>query len=242
LEEAREQASRQRNDDLTAHLGLVAAVRLWHLGQKEQAVATLDEIEPYLGQSEFPRLSLDALVLRMRAAVSRQDVELVERLWSQGQRLAASVGAGHKLAQLAFARLPEDPSVGYSREAGRLARESLRVNDRFHWTGAFKMWEARRLMTEDDLEGAGRSAMDAVARLRKDGNWEMLWKALVVSGQIEVRRADYEPALTAFDEAARILNEIGKTIDNPPYRASYLSHPLAKMLSDSRAQILELTR
>lgn len=242
LEEAREQASRQKNDDLTAHLGLVTATRWWHLGCTAQAVATLDEIEPFLGKSEFPRLPLDALVLRTRAAVLRQRVELVERLWAQGLQLATSVGAGHKLAQLAFARLPEDPAAGYPHEAGQLARESLRIDDSFHWTGAFKMWEARRLIVENDLDGAGRSATDAVTRLRRDGNWETLWKALIVSGSIDARRADYEPALTAFDEAARILNEIGKTIDGREYRDSYLSQPLAKTMFATRDQILELTR
>ncbi|MBI5868390.1 MAG: tetratricopeptide repeat protein [candidate division Zixibacteria bacterium] len=190
LEEAREQASRQTNDDLTAQLGLVTATRLWHLGCATQAVAMLDQIEPFLVQSEFPRLPLDALVLRMRGAVRRQEGELVERLWAQGLQLATSVGAGHKLAQLAFARLPEDPAAGYSHEARDLARESLRIDDRFHWAGAFKMWEARRLMVEEDLEGAGRSATDAITRLRQDGNWDTLWKALIVSGIIEVRRKD----------------------------------------------------
>jgi serine/threonine protein kinase/tetratricopeptide (TPR) repeat protein len=242
LQEAREQASGQRNDDLNAHLGLVAATRLWHLGQGKQAVATLDDIEHHLSHSEFPRLLLDAQVLRMRAAVSQQDVELTERLWRKGQELALAVGAAHKLAQLAFARLPEDPASGYSREARRLAQESFEQDDRLHWTGAFQLWEARRSAAEEDLESAGRAASDAITRLREDGNWETLWRALVVAGGIDFRRADYEPALTAFEEADRIMHEIGKTIEDSEYRASYTSHPLAKRLSEARNQILELTR
>jgi tetratricopeptide (TPR) repeat protein len=104
------------------------------------------------------------------------------------------------------------------------------------------MWDARRLMAEGDLEGAAPVASDAVAQLREDGNWEMLWKALVVGGGIDFRRADYEPALTAFEEADRILNEIGKTIEDPQCRASYISHPLARQLFEVKSQILELTR
>ncbi len=242
LEEARDQAAGQRNDELTAHLGLVAAVRYWHLGQGDQALMMLDEIEQYLARSEFPHLLMDSLSLRMRAAVAYGNTELIERLWEQGLQFATSVGAGHKLAQLAFARLPENPDKGFPGEAHHLVYDLLLNDDGYYWSAAFKMWEARRFVAEGNLPAARQIAADAVARLRKDGNWETLWKVLTVMGRIEFQCADYGPALTAFDEASRILEAICNTIADPACRASYRSHPLATQLLQAKEQILELTR
>jgi serine/threonine protein kinase/tetratricopeptide (TPR) repeat protein len=241
LNEARQQAAGQRNSDLDAHLGLVEAIALWRIGLSSRALAILTEVGPLIDSAELPRLRIDAMVLRMKVAVAADDIEAVERLWQEGQAYAKSIHAPHKLAQLAFARLSDNPSHGYLRDAFRIADEFLKVSPGWHWEGPFHLWNALRLQSEDNWEAAEREASGAVARLQSDGNWEVLWRALTVYGQICDRRADYQPALAAFDQASHILDEISKTITDADHRELYLAQPRAKGLTEARSRIVALT-
>jgi serine/threonine protein kinase/Tfp pilus assembly protein PilF len=241
VERARRATADQRNDDLSAHLGLVEALRNLRLGRHDEAIAALDDIDEAIAAAEMPRLRLDALMIRLHIAVAHNDDNLADDLWQQAEGMARAFSAPHKLAQAALARLPGDGSRGYPREVKDEINNFLsRSDERWHWLGAYYLWTAEALAASGDQDAAQQAASVACDRLREDGNWEMLWRALVVSGQIHFERSDYEPALRAFDEAHHIRSEIARTIDDPSEQSSYEANPYAARLTEMRTRILEL--
>jgi hypothetical protein len=241
ISQARRETADQRNDDLSAHIGLVQALRHLRLGCHDEAIAVLDDIDEAIAAAEMPRLQLEALMIRLHIAVENNDDILADDLWRQAEGMAKAFSAPHKLAQVALARLPGDGSRGYPREVKDAIDAFLsRSDERWHWLGAYHLWIAEALAASGDQDGAQQSAATACDRLREDGYWEMLWRALVVFGQIHFERSDYEPALRAFDEARHIRSEIAKTIDDPSEQSSYEANLYADRLTEMRSRILEL--
>jgi len=229
-----------KNDDLRVQLALVTASRQRRLGLNREAMSTLDAVAPLGAPLPNRHLSLDGIILRMRIAVDMQDQTTIAGLWRDGLAEAGRIGAPHKAAQLAFARLPEDPACGADEPARQQAWAFLNESPRWHWAGAFQVWRARWLAVEGDHERASRTIAAALAQLRRDGNWETLWRALVVQGRLLHDQADYGPALRSLDEAARIVDVISRTIEDRTERERYQAHPLARLLSETRARIHEL--
>jgi hypothetical protein len=82
--------------------------------------------------------------------------------------------------------------------------------------------------------------MSTVEQLRRDGCWEQLWRALVLQGEICHARADYEPAVRALDEAARMLKVVVSTVDDESERTAYLNSEDARKLERIKERISEL--
>jgi hypothetical protein len=122
-------------------------------------------------------------------------------------------------------------------ERSERARSFLRMHPRWHWAAGFHLWDSRRALREGEYKRAGDILRLAIAQLRRDGNWETLWRALVLEGELYHRIADYEPSLRALDEAARILRVIAATIDDESGRTAYLSAPLSTRLEQTRGHI-----
>lgn len=241
LQDAERVAAGQTNDDLRAHLALVAALRAYRLGQIPEAIALLDDADQAFARAEMPRLRADAIVIRLNAAVAMDDPDATASWWRKGQAVAGMASARHKVAQLAFARLPEDPARGFPREAMVAIDAFLAEGEQWQWTGEYRIWQSRYQVSRGDLRAAEECANRAVAKLRADGNWESLWRALAVLGMICQKRTDYEPALAAFDEAQRILDVIANTIEDGAARSTYLASPLCTQLAEGRRHIMQMT-
>ncbi|HUU44841.1 MAG TPA: tetratricopeptide repeat protein [Acidobacteriota bacterium] len=239
LQNVRETCARIRNDDLDVELALVSVSFNLRLVEYDEATEALDRVGAS-GSAVNRHLNLDATILRMRLAVIQGDTSQVERLWADGSAEAAAIGAPHKKALLAFARLPEDPTDGFDETARCDVEQFLKMSGSPHWEGAFLLWSARLAVVRQEWEAAEHCIEMALARLKRDGNWETLWRALAVRGQIAHARADYEPALRAFDEAGRILQAIGRTIESSEQRQRYVQHPLACRMVELRTRITEL--
>jgi len=241
LGKARALAAGQKNYDLDGHLGLVEAIRSLRLGMDNAANAILDGIAEAIEYAEMPRLRMDAAMIRVTTAVARGDDAAADDWWRRGQDMARMFSAPHKLAQLAFSRLPADPGRPYPHEARQQVEEFLsRSDDCWHWAASYWLWEAGASAALCDWENAAHHASRAIGQLREDGNWETLWRALEVYGRIHYKQSDYEPALSAFNEAVRILDEIVKTIGNEDERRSYREHLQARNLTEARQRIVEL--
>ena len=151
-----------------------------------------------------------------------------------------AISAPHKEAQMCLARLPEDPAAPYPDDATQILDRFLSGNEEWYWAPDYLLWRAQQHLAQQNWSDAEQVADAAAERLRTDGNWETLWHALVVYAQACYSRSDYEPALSAFDEANLILTEIGNTIDDPADRERYCRQPLAVRLRETRERILEL--
>lgn len=241
LEEARKVAVGQTNDDLHAHIALVQATRLFKLRRLRDAVNGLDAARDSFARAEVQRIRIDSIILRLSMAVAMDEPDIAAACWREGQKVAGLAPARHKVVQLALARLPRDPARGFPRETLVLIDSLLADQEDWQWTGEYRLWQARYHVLKGEGALAEKSARDAVERFRRDGNWEFLWQALVTFGQICLHRTDYEPALSAFEEARRILEVITNTIDDEESRATYLDHPLASRLTKDMAHIIQLT-
>ncbi|MEW5702936.1 MAG: serine/threonine-protein kinase [Candidatus Zixiibacteriota bacterium] len=228
-----------KNDDLRIGLALVAASRRHRLGDQRGALAVLDAVVPRGTSLANGHLHVDCLILRLSAAVAMRD-ESAGALWQEGRAAAERVGAPHKAAHLAFARLAEHSTGGVDDAARRHVEEFLDRSPRWHWAAAFQVWRAQWQARQGDAHAALSTVSRAIAQLRRDGNWDTLWRALVVQGHLLHDQADYEPALRSLNEAARILKAITQTIDSTGDHAQYEGQPLACMLSETARRIREL--
>ncbi len=241
LEAARNLATGQKNYDLEGHLGLVEAFRCLRLGLGSPVNDILDGIDHAIAHAEMPRLRLDAAMIRVTTAVALGENDVADEWWGRGREMAKMFSMPHKLAQLAFSRLPADPQMGFPSEARAQAEEFLQASDdRWHWAASFKLWAALAAMTSGEWADAERFASEGIEQLRMDGNWETLWRGLEIYGHIHYKRSDYEPALSAFNEAETILSEILKTIEDEDERRAYSEHPQACSLAHVRRRIVEL--
>ncbi|GAB4326842.1 MAG: hypothetical protein Kow0074_21740 [Candidatus Zixiibacteriota bacterium] len=240
LDDATQRAHGQKNNDLSAHLGLIDAMASFCLRQVDATAQSIERIHAHLASAAMPRLYLDAVLLKLRVAVAQQNYDIADRIWLEGCGESRAISAPHKEAQMCLARLGDDPSAPHPDEAVQFVRRFLTGSDEWSWAPSFRIWCSLKSLQEGDLESAETHAAWAIERLRIHGNWETLWKALVVYGLTFHARSDYEPALTALTEAAHILEEIGSTIDDPTQRAMYLSHPLVGRCHELRERILEL--
>jgi hypothetical protein len=77
-------------------------------------------------------------------------------------------------------------------------------------------------------------------QLRQDGYGDMLWRALVLQGEVNYALADYEPAMRALDEAARVLKFVASTVDEEEERAAYLDCDDARTLLRIQERITQL--
>lgn len=241
MDAARKLATGQKNYDLEGHLGLVEAFRCLRLGRGAAAIDILDGMDEAIAHAEMPRLRLDAAMIRITVAVARGDYQAADEWWERGRAMALMYSMPHKLAQLALARLPADPTKQYPVEARAQVEEFLtQSDDRWHWAASFRVWAAVLALTAGQWDVAERYAAEGIEQLRIDGNWETLWRALEVYGSIYYKRSDYEPALSAFNEAENILSEITKTIDDENERAAYREYPQARNLARMRERIVEM--
>lgn len=234
-------ASRDLTDqDLRVHLGIVSASYARRLGRNSEALAILDGLTAGSGTISNRHRQFDVNIVRMHVAVQQGDAERVATLWRDGLAEAEAIGAPHLAAQLAFAQLPGDPAEGFAEDAFRRVEEFLADGRPWHWAPEFHIWCAHRAVGQQAWDTAETAVDRAIVQLRNDGNWEALWRALAVRGRIATEQADYEPALRAFKEAGRVLEAIGRTIDDRADRDAYGAHPLACDMLKRRARIMEL--
>ncbi len=240
LDDATKRAQGQKNNDLSAHLGLIDAMASLRLRQIDATEQTLERILPLVARAAMPRMYLDSVLLKLHVAVARKNYENADRIWLEGCGEARAISAPHKEAQMCLARLGNDPSAQYPEEAVRFIERFLAGNDEWSWAPELFVWRALKNVQDAAHDTAESDAAWAIDRLRIHGNWETLWRALVVYGLSFHARSDYEPALSAFTEATTILAEIAKTIDDPTQRERYNDHPLASRCHEHRERILEL--
>jgi hypothetical protein len=219
----------------------VEAFRCLRLGLGRPANDILDGIDHAIAHAEMPRLRMDAAMIRVITAVARGDNAAADEWWERGREMAKKFSMPHKLAQLALSRLPADPQTDCPSGARPQTEEFLQASDdRWHWAASFRLWVALAALTSGEWVVAERFASEGIEQLRMDGNWETLWRALEIYGRIHYKRSDYEPALSALNEAGNILAEILKTIDDENERRAYSEHPQARSLAHVRQRIVEL--
>ena len=229
-----------RNDELRIYLSIQFASHLQSFHHDAEALAILDEIN-----SAEPRIAnryqlLDVILLNMRIAAARDDSALIAHLLTSGLSEARTISAPHKAAQLAASRLGSTPGDNPSEELTELVDTFLTGRPRWHWTSAFRVWKARRLLLAGSLDAALEVVKATIVQLRRDGCWEQLWRALVLQGEICHAQADYEPAMRALDEAAHMLKVVLSTVDDESERAEYLRCEDARVLERVKERISEL--
>jgi tetratricopeptide (TPR) repeat protein len=226
------------NTDLDVQSSLLAAAFPFRLGRYEQARQLLDSSCPPQKLLSNRHLRLDVGILRMRVALREGDESTVMELWNTIRTEANAIGAPQKMALAACARLTDAPHRGLPLDIVGLIDAFVSQSDQWYWVGDYQTWKAQEAHQRGAVDEAESLATDAVMRLRRDGNWDALWRALGVLGQICQARADYEPAVSAFDEALRIMQTIGRTIDDDADRAGYLRHPIAQAIEQARERIM----
>ena len=228
------------NVDLAVQAAMLSAAFPLRLGQNRIARDLLDSSCPHPEELSNRHLRLDLTILRMRLALREENPADVDTLWNTIQQESHATGTPHKLALAVCVRLLDSPHDDVFAGASGMIDAFLGELPQWHWVGEYLTWKAQDALRRGDTGQAESFVADAVSRLRRDGNWDALWRALGVAGEIAHARTDYEPAVTAFDEALRILQAIGRTIDDEAGRDSYGRHPMAVSLTRSRERIMEL--
>lgn len=240
LERGHETVANLKNDDLRALLALTQVSRHERLGRYDAAQEVLQAALPDDKRLANGHLQMDNLILRLQIARHAGSTDSARQLWEEGKVHARAIGAMHKGAQLAFVWLGPPTARDFDQPARETIDQFLRLHPRWHWVGAYRLWTAQRLLSEGHLDSALAIADDAVTQLRQEGNWETLWRALTVKGRLLHDQADYEPALRALDEAARVFEAVSATIDDAEDRECYCAHPLAELLAQTRERIHQL--
>ena len=230
-----------KNDELRVYLELQRVATTVAFNRHADALALLDAVAPVGAKLPSRYLSLESSILRLQILVSSQhDEASVTHLLADSIAEAEAVGAPHKAAQIALVALP-----GVS---DHILRDALiaRIKDtttqrpRWHWAPTFHDWTARELMAAGELDQALTVVTASIDQLRRDGCWEKLWRALVLQAEISYAQADYEPAMAALDESARMLKIVSSTVDDDKERFTYLDCANARSLERIRDRITEL--
>jgi serine/threonine protein kinase/tetratricopeptide (TPR) repeat protein len=238
--ETRTAAAELKNDELQTYLSIQEASRAFRFGSPERALELLDQIAPADQRLANRYQYLDTLILRLQIASAAGQEGVVARLWEAGRSDAAAIAAPHKAVQLAWAWLSGARRSTSTAEIETMVEVFLQTWPRWHWASAFHIWQAQQSLVARSYEVAQDRIGVAIAQLRRDGNGETLWRALVVQGETCHMQADYEPAMRALDEADRMLKAVAATVEDENDRARYLAQPLAETLERVRSRILEL--
>ena len=233
-------SSSLKNDELRVYLDIQRAAHLHRFSRHDEAEAVLDSIT-LVGQPLSNRYQhLDTMILRMQIAASLHDDTTISRLWSAGLKEAEAIGAPHKAAQLALARLARTCDDKTRCELALRIDAFLAEKPRWHWASSFRTWQARELMRAGNLGAALELIAATVNDMRRDGCWELLWRAFVLQAEICHAQADYEPAIRALDEAAHMLKVVSATVENENERAQYLNCEEVRTLESIRERITQL--
>lgn len=230
-----------KNDELRAYLELQKVASLMTVRRHTEALASLDALAPVGAKLPTRYLGIDAAGLRLQicAAVSN-DMAAFEHLLAATIDEAHTIGALHKAAGIALIGLltVRNPSLRDALVA-RIDRQ-ISISDRWHWTPAYRAWQARSLMACGQLDEAMALITHSIDQLRRNGCWEMLWRSLVLQGKIAHAQADYEPAIRALDEAASTLKIVAETVEDGTERSRYLDCDDARTLERIRERITAL--
>lgn len=230
-----------KNDELRVYLELQRVATLAKFNRGEDARQHLDVVAPVGVELPSRYLGIEALILRLQMCSSlQQDEASLLELLDAGLQEADAIGATHKGAQIATAVLPA--ILDQSLRGGLVSRvtDLLTQSPRWHWAPDFHSWQARELVKTGQLDQALTLVTNSVERLRHDGCWEQLWRALVLQAEICHAQADYEPAMRALDEAAHMLKIVSSTVEDDKERLMYLDCAEARSLERIRDRITEL--
>ncbi len=239
-QESRGLSAALKNDDLQLHLDLNQVARHIRFGQYGPAHALLDTIAP-MGRPLANRYRyLDALILRAQLVIASGDTSSVPGIWRTGAAVADAIFAPHKRAQLASVCVMADIEEPLCGEWAAEVAHFLEERPRWLWASRFHLHMARRSFVERQLEYARERLEAIVSQLRQDGFGDMLWRALVLQGEINHALADYEPAMRALEEAGRVLKFVASTVDVEEERIAYLNCEDAKTMRTIQERITQL--
>lgn len=239
-QECRRLSSTLKNDDLRLHLDLNSVSRHFRFGRYDDADAILDAISPVTPPLSNQYRYLDTLVLRAQLASVRDDASALHEIWEYGARTADAIRAPHKRAQLSAVCSSACIEEPWRERLESEVMSFLLERPRWLWASAFHLGLARREILAKQFDAALERVDSIISQARADGHGDLLWRALVLAGEIHHALADYEPSMRALDEATRVLKFVASTVDDEEERAVYLACDEARTLRRIQERITQL--